>query len=124
MQNVNAKFKDDFKKRLYNFVLRLLKFISTLPKNSVVYIISDQLIRSGTSVLSNYIEARASSSRKEFTNYFQICLKSANESKVWLALLRDTDNGNKTEIDWLLNELDEISRIFASSVINLKKNLK
>ena len=120
VQNDNAKFKNEFKERLYKFVLRLLKFISALPRNAITAVIINQLIRSGTSILSNYIEVRASSSRKEFTNYFQICLKSANESKVWLALLRDTDNGEKTEIAWLLGELDELSRIFASSVLNLK----
>lgn len=120
MQNDKEKFKNEFKERLYRFVLRLLKFIATIPRNSISIVIINQLIRSGTSILSNYIEARASSSRKEFTNYFQISLKSCNESKVWLALLRDTDNGDKKEIIYLLQELDEISRIFASSVLNLK----
>jgi len=120
MQNDSAKFKNDFKERLYRFVLRLLKFISALPRNAITIVIINQLIRSGTSILSNFIEARASSSRKEFTNYFQICLKSANESKVWLALLRDTNNGDKKEINDLLKELDEISKIFASSILNLK----
>ncbi len=120
MQNDNAKFKKEFKERLYGFVLRLLKFVSALPKNAITAVIISQLIRSGTSILSNYVEARASSSRKEFTNYFQICLKSANESKVWLALLRDTNNGDKKEIACLLGELDEIAKIFASSILNFK----
>lgn len=120
MQNDNANFKKEFKERLYKFVLRLLKFIGSLPKNSITAVIGNQLIRSGTSILSNYIEARASSSKREFTNYFQISLKSANESKVWLALLRDTDNGDKKEIFYLLEELDQIARIFASSVLSLK----
>lgn len=91
-----------------------------MPKNEITKVIVNQLIRSGTSILANYIEARASSSRKEFTNYFQISLKSCNESKVWLALLKDTNNGDKKEIAYLLQELDEISRIFASSILNLK----
>lgn len=120
MQNDNAKFKNEFKERLYKFVLQLLKFVASLKRNSITLVIGNQLIRSGTSILSNYIEARASSSKKEFINYFQICLKSANESKVWFALLRDTNNGNNLEINDLLKELDEISRIFASSVISLK----
>ena len=120
MQNDNAKFKKEFKERLYRFVLRLLKFISALAKNAITIVIVDQLVRSGTSILSNYIEARASSSKREFTNFFQHCLKSANESKVWLALLRDTDNGNKKEIAYLLKELEEIAKIFAVSIMSLK----
>jgi four helix bundle protein len=100
--------------------LRLLKFISALPKNEITKVIINQLIRSGTSILANYIEALASSSKREFINFFQYCLKSANESKMWLTLLRDTNNGNKKEINDLLKELTEISNIFASAIINLK----
>lgn len=109
-----------FKRRLYVFVLRTIKLIEKLPKNSTTKIIGDQLLRSATSILANYIEAQASSSKKDFTNFFHHSLKSANESKVWLALLRDTDNGDKIEIQWLLSELDAFSGIFASSLLTLK----
>lgn len=91
-----------------------------MPQNPITKVIVDQLIRSGTSILSNYIEAGASSSRKDYTNFFHHALKSANESKVWLALLRDTDNGDKQEISWLLTELAEIANILASSILTLK----
>lgn len=114
------KKNEEFKKRLYNFVLRLLKFVSGLSVNPVTKVLIDQLVRSGTSILGNYIEAHASSSRRDYTNFFHHSLKSANESKVWLALLRDTNNGDKKEIEWLINELQEISKIFASSIITLK----
>lgn len=120
MQNDNVNFKIEFKKRLYRFVLRVLKFTTSVPKNQIVIVIINQLIRSVTSILANYIEARASSSRKEFTNFFQISLKSANESIVWLSLLKDTNNGDSKEIDGLLEELHEIAKIFASSIISLK----
>jgi len=121
MQIKNQKDKkEEFKRRLYSFVLRLLRFISALPKNQITKIIGDQLIRSGTSVLANYIEAQSSSSRRDYTNFFHHALKSANESKVWLALLRDTNNGDKQEIEWLLNELKEIADILASSILTLK----
>jgi len=67
----------------------LLKFVGKLPKSSVVDIIIKQLIRSGTSILANYIEANSASSRKDFINFFTHSLKSSNESKVWITLLRD-----------------------------------
>jgi len=120
MENDNVKFKNEFKKRLYNWVLRLIKFIDKLPKDSVSNVLGKQLLRSGTSILANYIEANSSSSKKDFINFFTHSLKSANESKVWLALLRDTGKGNKDEIKWLLNELIEIANILASSILTLK----
>ena len=107
MQNDNAKFKNEFKERLYNWVLRLIGFIDKLPKDSVCSVIGKQLLRSGTSVLANYTEASSASSRKDFINFFTHSLKSANESKIWLALLRDTDKGSHAELEWLLNELVE-----------------
>jgi len=120
MENDIVKFKNEFKKRLYNWVLRLIKFIDKLPKDSVCQVMGKQLLRSGTSVLANYIEANSSSSKKDFINFFTHVLKSSNESKVWLSLLRDTDKGDRVELKWLLNELIEISNVIASSILTLK----
>ncbi|PIU79286.1 MAG: four helix bundle protein [Candidatus Moranbacteria bacterium CG_4_10_14_3_um_filter_44_15] len=121
MENDKAKFKNEFKKRLYNFVLRLIKFIDKLPKNSVCDVMGKQLLRSGTSILANYIEANSASSKKDFINFFTHSLKSANESKVWLALLRDTGKGDQKELSWLLQELVEISNVIAKGIITLKE---
>lgn len=120
MKNDNAKFKVEFKKRIYNWVLQLIKFIDKLYRDSVCSVMSKQLLRSGTSVLANYIEANSASSKKDFINFFTHSLKSANESKVWLCLLRDTNKGDKKELEWLLNELVEIANIIASSILTLK----
>jgi four helix bundle protein len=120
MQNDNVKFKDEFKKRIYQWVLRLVKFIEKLPKETVCGVMGRQLLRSGTSVIANYIEANSASSRKDFTNFFTHSLKSANESKVWLCLLRDIKKGDVNELSFLLDELTEISKIVASSIITLK----
>lgn len=81
-----------------------------------------QCLRSGTSILANYVEAQSASSKKDFINFFTHSLKSANESKVWLALFRDTrkkEDENK-ELQWLIKELIEISNIIASSILTLK----
>ncbi len=124
MQNDSVKFKNEFKKRLYNWVLRLIKFIDKMPKDSVCNVMGKQLLRSGTSILANYIEANSASSKRDFINFFTHSLKSANESKVWMALLRDTNKGNKEELNWLLNELIEIANIIASGIITLKGKKK
>jgi len=120
MQNDKLKFKKDFKKRLYTFTLKLVELIDKLPNDNVSNRIGDQLLRSGTSIIGNYIEGQAASSKKDFTNYFNTSLKSANESKLWLALLRDSGRAKAENVSWLLNELDEIANIFGSSILTLK----
>ena len=120
MQNDKSKFKNEFKKRLYNFTLKLIEFLDGLPKDNVSVRIGDQLLRSGTSIIGNYIEGQAASSRKDFTNFFNIALKSANESKLWFALLRDSRRTTAKEVDWFLTELNEIANIFASSILTLR----
>lgn len=112
--------KEEFKRRLYSFILKLIEFIDSLPKNRASFIIGDQLLRSGTSILGNYIEGQSASSKKEFLVFMQYCLKSTNESKVWIAVLRDSKRAKTEKANWFLNELDEYSRIFASSILTIK----
>ena len=120
MQNDKSKFKKDFKKRLYTFTLRLIEFLDKLPEDNVSKRIGDQLLRSGTSIIGNYIEGQAASSKKDFTNYFNTSLKSANESKLWLALLRDSARAKAEDVSWFLDELNAIANIFGSSILTLK----
>jgi four helix bundle protein len=117
----NKAFSDSFKRRIYNFILRLIKFLETLSKNDdLCRVVRGQGIRCGTSIGANYVEAIAGCSKKDFTNFLSHALKSANETKFWLALLRDMNKGDKTEIDALLKELIEISNILGSSIRTLK----
>jgi four helix bundle protein len=117
----NKRFASELKKRIYKFILSLISFIDSLPKNdSLCQIVTKQLLRSGTSIGANYAEAIAGSSRKDFTNFLTHSLKSANESKFWLALLRDTKKINNDAADVLLKELEELSKILASSIKTLK----
>ncbi len=120
MEDEKSKFKNDFKKRTYKWVLELIKQLERLPKDMTSDVISRQLIRSATSVVANYIEASAASSRKDFINFFTYSLKSANESKLWITLIIDTKKGSMQEFTSLLNELEEISKILAKSILTLK----
>lgn len=116
------KKDDEFKMRLYKFTLRLIKFIDNLDKSDLsTRKIADQLFRSGTSVMANYVEGKSSVSTKEYTNFFAISLKSANESKYWFAILRDSGKVQPRDVEWFLSELDEISKIFGKSIITLRK---
>lgn len=120
MQNYKVNIKKKFKERLYRFVLKLIEFIDGLPRDRVSKIIGDQLLRSGTSILGNYVEGQSASSKREFLVFIQHCLKSANESKVWVAILRDSRRSDRNKADWFLKELEEISNIFGSSVLTIK----
>lgn len=123
-QNANLKkdnFRDEFKKRIFKFILRLIKFIDGLSKNDrTCKILGDQLLRSGTSVGGNYFEAKSASSRKDFTNFFTHSLKSANESKFWLSILISADKCDIQEAKELLIEVTEIANVLASSILTLK----
>ena len=122
MQNEKPKHKGDLRDRIYKWVLELVKFVDSLAKSSSTQIIANQLLRSGTSVGANYVESQAGSSRKDFVNFLNYALKSANESRYWLAILRDTDRGNVDKVRELLSELDEIRKILAASIITTKNN--
>ncbi len=120
MQNDRSKFKEEFKRRVYRFALEIIKFLDVLPKEKTCDVIGNQLLRSATSIGANVIESIAASSRKDFTNFFNYALKSANESKFWLGLLRDSGKADRKKVNVLLKETTEIANIIASSILTLK----
>ncbi|MBN1779364.1 MAG: four helix bundle protein [Candidatus Buchananbacteria bacterium] len=111
-------------KRLYKYSIDIVKFTSSLPKNSICYVIGNQLLRSGTSVTANLIEAKAASSKKDYINFYSHSLKSANESKFWLAIIRDTQPTEKNGSILLLKETIEIANIIAASILTMKNKRK
>lgn len=115
------KLKSDLKSRAYAFSLTIIEFVNILPNKRSAWIISDQVLRSGTSIGANITEARGSGSRLEFKRYYEIALKSANETRYWLELLKDLFIASKEKVDSIINELEEITKILASSIITLKK---
>lgn len=121
MQNYNSKFKTDLKTRCYRFSLDLISFIDILPNQRSVWIIADQLLRSGMSIGANLVEASASSSRLEFKKFNEIALKSANETKYWLGLLRDSGKANREKTNKLLTEVTELANMIAAGIMKLKR---
>ena len=121
MQNYNSKFKIDLKDKCYKFSLKIITLTDSLPNKRSTWIIADQLIRSATSIGANLIEARASSSRIEFKKFYEIALKSSNETVYWLGLLRDSKIAEEKIIDLLISEVTEISNMLGAGVIKLKR---
>jgi len=120
MQNEKEKFKEDFVKRLIRFSIKILKFCEKMRVKRILWSIIDQLIRSATSIGANVVEAKSSSSRKDYLRFFEIALKSANETKYWLILIRETMPEFKVETELILKEADEISKVIGASVLTLK----
>jgi|SRR3989344_5727708 len=120
-QNYNANGKSlDVKVRAYQFSLEIIAFVDVLPNKRAFWIIGDQLVRATTSIGANMLEAQAVSSKRDFIKFYEIALKSANETKYWLCLLRDTLVTEKSQYDKLLQEATEIGNMVGSSVLTLK----
>jgi len=120
MGTEKERFKDEFRQRVYRFALDIIKFVEQLPKEQTSKIIGNQLLRSATSIGANVIEAQGAASRKDYTNFFTYALKSANETKFWLGLLRDSGKAEREATDKLLKETTEIANILAASILTLK----
>lgn len=114
--------KTTLRTRTIQLSIHLIKFLSRLPRTDPIRIISNQLIRSGTSIGANVHEAKSSSSKKDFVNYYQIALKSANESKYWIELLKEIHPSVQVELSEFGAEIDELSRMLGSSVVTLKRS--
>jgi len=69
----------------------------------------------------NLIEAKASSSKRDFIRFYEIALKSANETKYWLCLLRDSHLIEKNAINSVLKEAEELAKMIGSSLLTMKK---
>lgn len=117
--------KADIKYRCYRFVLAFAKFINKLSVEKRWEFLIDHGLRAATSVGANIVEAQSSTSRKEFKRYYEIALKSCNETKYWICLMRDDVMEIKDEIliqlVQLLNEATEISKILGKAVVSLKQ---
>ena len=118
---LNAGPKGGLRDRCYRFGLQVIELTNSLPNKRSAWVIADQLIRSATSIGANITEAKGSGSRLEYKRFFQIALKSANETYYWLQLLKDSHLSDSVKIEPLLKEIDEICRMLASSVIKLKQ---
>lgn len=113
-----------FKSRIYHNCLQILKIADSFKYNLVSDVLLKQLVRSSTSVMANYIEGLSAVSSKDRINFFGYCLKSANESKVWIQFLKDTDRIDIAVADNLIKEFDEFAKIFAATLITMKSKLK
>ncbi len=110
----------DINERCYEFSKLIVLFINRNEFKRIHYSLIDQLLRSSTSIGANVIEGRSGNSRKNLEYFFSISLRSANETKYWLCLIRDTISINISEINELIVEVDQLSKIIGKSILTLK----
>lgn len=120
MQNEKEEFKKNFIRRLIRLSVDTTKFCDLHQDKRSLWTILDQLIKSTTSIGANVVEAKSSSSKRDYIKYFEIALKSANETKYWLLVMKELFSDQDVEINEFLQEADEVSKIIGSSVLTLK----
>ena len=108
--------------RTKRFALRVIRFVSELPKNKVTDVLGYQLLKASTSVGANYREANRAVSRSDFIAKIGIVEKEAAETEYWLSLFDESDIGDAAERRWLLGESGELLAIFAASGRTAKSN--
>ena len=117
-------FKEQFYQRIYKYGLIIIRLVESLLKDQTSKILGNQLLRSGTSVVANIIEAKSASSKKDYVNFYQHALKSANESKLCICYLRDANKIEEKQSKEILGETNEIANILAASIITMKNKRK
>ncbi len=118
--NKQSKNKFDIKERAFDFAARTALFVKALPKNSIVFQYTNQLIRSSASVGANLEEADGTLSRKDFINKIGISRREARESRYWLRLITKIEQINdinlRNEAAWLQREAGELLLILSSII--------
>ena len=122
---IENKLKDNLiLDKTYNFSLEIIKLYEYLTKNKKEYVLSKQLLKSGTSIGANVNEAQAAVSKKDFTAKMAISSKEARESKYWLMLLRDSGYIEKSmeNIEFLFTEIEDIIKLLTKIVKSCQNN--
>jgi four helix bundle protein len=120
VQNPNDKKKYDLEERTAQFGESIIELVKTFPKDPVNSPLISQVIRAGTSIGANYVEADGAQSRKDFRHKISICKKESKETKHWLRMIAKPNPSRRDECEKLLREAQELSLIFSSILLPKK----
>ena len=109
-------------KRAYQFALRIVNAYKYLTRQQSEFVLSKQMLRSGTSIGAMMREAKFAQSRADFVNKASIALKEANETLYWIELLHDSEYIDDKTFESIHNEANEITSILATIVKTTKEN--
>lgn len=105
------------------FAVNIVRLCQSLQSEKHEYILSKQILKSGTSIGANAKEAIKGSSNKDFGNKMTIALKEAGETEYWLEILFETDYICKEQFDSLINDCRELIKILTSIINTIKKSI-
>ena len=105
-----------------NFAIRIINLSKFLNNEKKEYTLSNQILRSGTSIGANIKEANYAQTKKEFIAKMQISLKEASETEYWLELLFATDFISENQFKSLSNECSELIKLLISTLKTSKNN--
>lgn len=114
----------DIKERTFNFGLRIISLSGYLPGNNVGYTLGKQILRSGTSIGANVEEGVAAFNRADYAYMMSIALKEARETHYWLRLIEGSELIEKTSLNEMLIENEEIKKILGAIVSKLRGKSK
>ncbi len=114
----NGKY--DLEERTAKFGESIIIFCKSLKEDSITRPLINQLVRSGTSVGANYMEANGASSKNDFKNKIYICKKESQETKHWLRMLSVCLPERKEELRILWQEAQELTMIFQKITSSMK----
>lgn len=106
----------------YAFALRIIKLYKHVVTNQKEFVLSKQVLRSGTSIGALVKEAEHAQSKADFINKMNIALKEANETSYWLMLLKDSDYIDEKSFDSIHTDSVELIKLLASIVKSSKNN--
>ena len=121
MKNDNAN--EEFRMRLLDFAVNILRMISKLPYKKEYEVIRFQLSRSATSIGANYEESQSCTYR-EFLQKIRIALREANETKYWLNIIKKLEIIETKNTDILINEVSEITNILGAIASKADKKIR
>lgn len=108
----------------FNFAIRIVNLYKYFIENKKEYVLSKQLLRSGTAIGALQSEGSFAESKVDFIHKYGIAQKECNESIYWLKLLYRTDYINQKEFESLSNDAIEIMKILTASILTAKKSIK
>ena len=114
--------KSILKNKSYFFAIRTVKLAQFLQQNKE-FVMSKQILKSGTSIGALVREAEFAQSKLDFINKLSIALKEANETTYWLSLLNDTNYIEEKLFDSLQKDCKELISILVSIIKTTKKNI-
>ena len=103
------------------FAIRIIRFHTFLQKEKGEFVLSKQILRSGTSIGANIAEAQQAQSRADFVSKINIALKEASETEYWLRLLRATDFLEEQEFSSVFNDCVQVKKLLVSIVKTSRK---